>query len=125
MLELKGSTDSLTKDWNIWIKRVFEYSKLEAKSKATIREILSESKAIKEGLSKEGNFDSRHNYINMQFCLLLPFSPIDHDGVYALHLLSSLLSGKKATNIKLLHQFQVSNNFFSHPHVFKGTVGQK
>ena len=79
-----------------WIKQVFEYSKLEAKSRATIREIFSESKAIKEGLSKEGNFDSRHNYINMQFCLLLPFSPyrimIDHDSVYVLHLLSSLLS---------------------------------
>ena len=53
MLNLKSSTDEFTKDWSSWIKRVYEYSKLEAKSKA-IKEILSQSEVIKEGLSRDG-----------------------------------------------------------------------
>ena len=46
------------------------------------------------------------------FVLLLTIIIIDlcadHEGVYFLYLLSTLLSGRKASNMKLLYQFQVS-----------------
>jgi hypothetical protein len=54
MQDLKGSTDELTKDWSLWVKRVFAFSKLEAKSRGTLRDMLSQAATTKEGISKDG-----------------------------------------------------------------------
>lgn len=54
MQDLKGSTDELTKDWSLWVKRVFAFSKLEAKSRGTLRDLLGQGETTKEGISKDG-----------------------------------------------------------------------
>lgn len=54
MQDFKGSTDDLTKDWSLWVKRVFAFSKLEAKSRGTLRDLLGQAETAKEGISKDG-----------------------------------------------------------------------
>ena len=44
----------LMKDWSLWVKRVFAFSKLEAKSRGTLRELLGQGETMKEGISKDG-----------------------------------------------------------------------
>ena len=56
MQDLKTSTDDLTKDWPLWVKRVFAFSKLEAKSRGSLRDLLSQAETTKEGISKDGKY---------------------------------------------------------------------
>ena len=46
MQYLKGSTDELTKDWSLWVKRVFAF--------CTPRDLLGQAETTKEGISKDG-----------------------------------------------------------------------
>lgn len=54
MQDIKVSTDDLTKDWSLWVKRVFAFPKLEAKTRGSVRDLLGQAETPKEGISKDG-----------------------------------------------------------------------
>ena len=57
MLNIKNS-DSLVKEWPVWVIKIFAYCAMEAKSRVAIRELLNKYEEDKKGFhSAEGKFE--------------------------------------------------------------------
>lgn len=60
MLNIKNC-DSLIKEWPVWMKKIFAYCAMEAKSHAAIRELLNKYEEDKKGFhSAEGKFEIQY-----------------------------------------------------------------